>query len=87
VKDDPNRLLGTAAIRDDLDISSMTFWRLEHHPDPAVRYPEPDVMIGRKKKWTVATHTKWKADVRAKGLVDLSRKDAAAYAKLSRNAA
>jgi hypothetical protein len=82
---DPDSLFGVAAIRDDLDISSMTFWRLEHHPDPAMRFPKPDVWIGRQKKWRADTYRQWKDDVFARGLVNLSRKDLPAFVQLDRN--
>src|SRR5690349_6467645 len=44
-----------AVLRDLGDLSTMTFWRLQHHEDLVRRFPPPDVRLGRKGLWHQST--------------------------------
>jgi hypothetical protein len=74
--DDPERLIGSAYIRADLgNISPMTFWRLEHNPDPEQCLPPPDLILGsnKRKLWRYGTYRSWKARMLGRGHVRLWR--------------
>ena len=46
---DPDDLLGARAVRDTFNVSDMTIWRWTR--DPVVQFPEPDVVIRRRRYW------------------------------------
>jgi hypothetical protein len=76
VPDDPEQLIGSAYIRADLGkISGMTFWRLEHAPDPEERLPEPDLILGSNKckRWKLGRYRAWKRRMLDRGHVRLWR--------------
>jgi hypothetical protein len=78
--DDPERLIGSAFIKADLgNISGMTFWRLEHNPDPEERLPSPDLIFGsnKRKLWKFGTYGAWKARMLGRGHVKLWRRGSA----------
>jgi len=74
--DDPEKMIGSAYIKADLgNISDMTFWRLEHNPDPEERLPPPDLILGsnKRKLWKFGTYRAWKARMLGRGHVKLWR--------------
>jgi hypothetical protein len=77
--DDPDRLLDTDFIKADLGgISNMTLWRLGQDPDPEIRFPDPDLVIGdRKRLWRNARYREWKARLLERKRIKLARKSTA----------
>jgi hypothetical protein len=73
--DDPDRLLDINFIKADLGgVSTMTLWRLDHHPDPEIRFPEPDLVLGSKKKlWRNGRYREWKQRLLAKRQINVPR--------------
>jgi hypothetical protein len=71
---DPNQLINSKYIRTDLDISTMTVHRWEHHPDPELRLPPPDLIIGGKRKlWKLGNYLAWKERILARVRITLPR--------------
>jgi hypothetical protein len=81
---DPDQLIGTRYIKQDLGgISDMTLWRWENHPDPTVRLPPPDLIIGgnKKKLRKLGTYLQWKQRVLTRGRISLPRAPKTAVGK------
>jgi hypothetical protein len=72
---DPNQLVNSKYIRTDLgNISAMTVHRWEHHPDPGLRLPPPDLIIGGKRKlWKLGNYLAWKERNLARARITLPR--------------
>jgi hypothetical protein len=73
---DQNRLITSGYIRKDLgDISAMTLWRMENDPDPTIRIPAPDLVVGRgrRKLWKLGTYLTWKERALSRGRITLCR--------------
>lgn len=73
--DDPQRLITSSYILGDLSIGEMTLWRWCRHPDPAQRFPSPDVVLsGKKRLWKLGRYAQWKRDLLARGTASMSRR-------------
>jgi hypothetical protein len=42
-----------------LATSKRNLFRLRHHPNPAMRYPEPDMRINGRPVWKTSTHQRY----------------------------
>jgi hypothetical protein len=77
---DPERMIGSAFIKNDLGgISPMTFYRIEHAPNPEERLPPPDLVIGsnKQKRWKLSSYRQWKARMIDRGHIRLWRQGSA----------
>jgi predicted DNA-binding transcriptional regulator AlpA len=47
----PTQYVRAKSIRERLNISQSSFYRLCHHPDPLVRFPRPALILGSLPLW------------------------------------